>query len=1046
MKKKIISLLLTLVVLLGLNTNVGFAYSELITWNEDGTNVGDWIGIDNDTYKPLDVLDDTVDGENVLRFILDEADDNRGARLTVHDNSNEKILNINYDLYIPSSDALYNSDLSAKIFNFTLDDGTEFYVTYDKSLKLINIVSILEGEKNTAELNGIGEVVDVWHNISFEVDFINYSLRYVYLNKESGNLQHGSLPMGTTASKLEAVEVLLPRRTVTDAEEECIVKDFNIERVKTANDFKIFQNAVAELPEEIPLLGEFKPHDKAKNIYVASTGDDANEGTKENPLATLEKALEIVAGLTDEENKFGVSIYLREGEYLIDNTLEITSSQSDLLNNNPLYISAYENENVTLFTGSKISGNEVVKVTEANTSRETINRFDADAVGNVYYIDYSKLGIDKLEGFSDGVVGSAKIPSFYQNSDKMILSRYPDFEDTYVESVTVPGKWNADKVTWVPVDKRVFEWKNTESIAIEGQLCVSWYVNRSVVDIDKDAGTISGYGLITNNTPIGVKLSNDGTPSHYYYMNILEEMNCAGEWCGDDEEKRLYIYPIDGEVKDDDVFSIKNNSIPVMLSILNTNNVVINNLNFKYGNSAIRAESCSQVVVQNCNISHIDGGAISIQDCKKSGVINSDFVDCASGIEIRNSNLGELIPHRNFVQNCIFNRIMGQYCIFNKGHGNIMSHNLLENFQGNGIYMLDAGCENIIEYNEMRAGVLQGSEGACIYINGTMAATNNHIRYNYIHHNQPEGADVNSVGYNISIDDMGEGGYIYGNILEHLKTGLGPHSGDRNIMYKNIFIDTVTAAENSNNYYYFKDRFISAILEGAANERGALCRSYFELGCDESETWNVRYPKLVDRIEWFKDISARYNNLEFDIDSSESNFIRSDTGCYYVGNISVGNTKISYPAVSGRKYLIDDIDVENIQEPDIPRIFQSDYNVIYGNKVLSKNDFTVESIEYFDKIGIVRNVTEESNNKIKISKIISDDKLGVRWLDNMNCNYYVVQISDKDTFDNVIEEYVTTDSYLYIDNPNAGNYLKIKGYLLERDNKNVVCEEIRMYR
>ena len=84
------------------------------------------------------------------------------------------------------------------------------------------------------------------------------------------------------------------------------------------------------------------------DLVVAPYGDDSNAGTLEAPLKTLEKAKEILKNNTSDE---AVTVWFREGTYLIENTVEFTSDDRS----NVLYRS-YPNEKVS-FTGAKeISG------------------------------------------------------------------------------------------------------------------------------------------------------------------------------------------------------------------------------------------------------------------------------------------------------------------------------------------------------------------------------------------------------------------------------------------------------------------------------------------------------------------------------------------------------------------------------------------------------------------------------------------------------------------------------------------------------------------
>ena len=114
----------------------------------------------------------------------------------------------------------------------------------------------------------------------------------------------------------------------------------NIEGIFTEPDEEIVQT---QFDEGKFIMGEF-------DIVVAPNGDDSNPGTQELPLKTpegaKEKAKELV-GVTDNT----VTVWFREGTYLLENPLEFTSQ--DLSN---VVYRSYPDETVS-FTGAKeISG------------------------------------------------------------------------------------------------------------------------------------------------------------------------------------------------------------------------------------------------------------------------------------------------------------------------------------------------------------------------------------------------------------------------------------------------------------------------------------------------------------------------------------------------------------------------------------------------------------------------------------------------------------------------------------------------------------------
>src|ERR1041385_3107729 len=65
-------------------------------------------------------------------------------------------------------------------------------------------------------------------------------------------------------------------------------------------------------------------------LYVATNGNDANAGTRAKPFATLERARDAVRQLRRESKpaKSGVTVWLRGGDYIRTNALELIAADS----------------------------------------------------------------------------------------------------------------------------------------------------------------------------------------------------------------------------------------------------------------------------------------------------------------------------------------------------------------------------------------------------------------------------------------------------------------------------------------------------------------------------------------------------------------------------------------------------------------------------------------------------------------------------------------------------------------------------------------------
>ena len=98
-----------------------------------------------------------------------------------------------------------------------------------------------------------------------------------------------------------------------------------------------------------------------QQLFISNNGSDNNQGTKERPVATLQKAVELYR---QSGAKGNTEIIFREGIYYFNQTVELNAGDSGL-DKLPLVIKAYGDEEVVLDAG-----------TNFKTGLETIQKRD----------------------------------------------------------------------------------------------------------------------------------------------------------------------------------------------------------------------------------------------------------------------------------------------------------------------------------------------------------------------------------------------------------------------------------------------------------------------------------------------------------------------------------------------------------------------------------------------------------------------------------------------------------------------------------------------
>ena len=157
--------------------------------------------------------------------------------------------------------------------------------------------------------------------------------------------------------------------------------------------FKFFRS---ELPEELPVFAPYNAGEIDNSrikLYVSTDGKDNNPGTFDKPFKTIARAVEYAKRLEDKSG--GLTIYLREGTYSVLDGINIPLELSGT-EENPTFISSYNNENVVITTAVAINGSdmEIAKDSVADAKLQ-------DSVKDkVYSIDLKKLGYEDYRNFA----------------------------------------------------------------------------------------------------------------------------------------------------------------------------------------------------------------------------------------------------------------------------------------------------------------------------------------------------------------------------------------------------------------------------------------------------------------------------------------------------------------------------------------------------------------------------------------------------------------------------------------------------------------------
>ncbi len=242
------------------------------------------------------------------------------------------------------------------------------------------------------------------------------------------------------------------------------------------------------------------------DIFVATDGNDANDGTMDSPLATFNAAKEKAKSIAGEEQ---IHVWFREGQYVLDYTLSF-----DETDRRSVEYSAYNGEKVEFFGGKYITGWETTEINGVTAWVTTVSE-DED------------------------------IYTLFNDDGHLKNSRYPEEGYLYAvaDSVSADGSSSVgygSGAVWTgygdPAD--LIDFSAPESML--GNVVARGWID----DVIPMLGIDSSTGEMTFSFGNSYGLPKD---CRYWFVNVRETLNEPGEWFFDKSAKELYYVPQNGE-------------------------------------------------------------------------------------------------------------------------------------------------------------------------------------------------------------------------------------------------------------------------------------------------------------------------------------------------------------------------------------------------------------------------------------------------------------------------------------------------------------------
>ena len=655
------------------------------------------------------------------------------------------------------------------------------------------------------------------------------------------------------------------------------------------------------------LFGKKKKTEPArKAFFVATDGNDQNQGTLDAPFATLDTAIAMSRMSTEP-----TTVFIRGGRYFLTSTVELNEKDSGLI------ICAYEDEEVILDGGAVLDPSDLTLL----STEEKKRIIDMNARERIFKINIKPYRLSKgiygTRGFRRAYVNAPN--ELFVDGETYTVTSYPrrDEEPIYIteKNLVDAGSRPYDKdFTLRPAkikipSEKAKAWKGADDAYICG------YFGSSYADDAIKLKEINDADSTVTTTLPHIYSFTAGDGHHYRILNLLEEISRPGEYYVDTQNDILYLYP----KKNLSMSLIQISSLDrVMMSVENATNIKIQGIIFENGrNSGLYIEGGDGVSVEGCTFRNLgvlgiqigcgatampegrhtahgerDGGVPTPVNLSRNmgnwheflyefaawnnnGGKNHRIVNCkiydtgAGGMLLSGGDRKSLTPAHNTVYNCYFarnNRLNRTYAgaINVMGVGNVITHCEIEDLPSVAIYL--HGNDHEISYNRIHNVVKEVSDMGAFYMGRDPSEVGNVIHNNFFY-------DIMSSytkGFGITalyFDDQAIYNAAYANVFYRVNTQgtynfdvIHTNMGGMVSVSSNYFIDCAcnpTAKYSGNAYMDMNKRplFMKRVHTKDPNDFSGVDVT--------SSVWKKKYPYLYRTYKYNYNAGTLYYNNEY---------------------------------------------------------------------------------------------------------------------------------------------------------------------------------------
>ncbi|WP_282123489.1 T9SS type A sorting domain-containing protein [Algibacter mikhailovii] len=524
----------------------------------------------------------------------------------------------------------------------------------------------------------------------------------------------------------------------------------------------------------------------AQNIYVATNGDDTNDGSLNNPYKTFSKAISVM-------NAGDVCI-IKGGTY--EEELSINKNGTS---DNYLTFKAAQGERVNIKATRVLNG----------WQPHSGNIFKAAVIMTI----------------------ESRFRSVYHNNEYMDIARWPNNTDN--------NRWTVDCTPVNGGDGSHFLVSNIPDIDWTGGLVyylgahsgTSWtrtITSNSTNRINFTAVNINKWPFTPHN-PTVWRNNPGNNRGQLYLFNKLEALDYAREWYYDSTSNMLYFQTADGKIPADGTVEYAASKFAAQLR---GDYIKLEGINFFGGSIKIHNNADNNQII-NCKITHGSEGHDSLTNTSAQvgeaaiEVLgdNTLIKDCTvnhssvSGIIIAGWAAANCTIEGNLISNIDY---IGIHASPLRSSGNNVKilKNTIINAGRDGMYVAGSDCE--IAYNDVSGSQQINSDSGVFYTVGNANLKNNNIHHNWFH-------DASAPSYSHNPNDPGKAAGIY---LDNNSKGYTVH---HNVVWNVSWSGYQVNWNNTNlnffhNTFWNAERAMDSWVNGYPQENNKIYNSFSNTG------------------------------------------------------------------------------------------------------------------------------------------------------------------------------------------------------------------------